>query len=184
VDVSLNAYGWTGPWRNRRGFGSLAQMSTGIAAEGMRRAGRDLPVPLPAQALDHATGYLLAAAAVRGLLVRRASRAGWQARAPLARTAEALVRAGTSDDPEPLAPETTADLSETVERTAWGPARRLRPPLTIDGVPLVWDLPATPLGSSAPSGATAGTEPWISVASLLDEHQTHLRAWPTRCSAG
>jgi|GEM_PF-223291 len=36
VDVSLNAYGWSGPWRNRRGFDSLVQMSTGIAEAGMR----------------------------------------------------------------------------------------------------------------------------------------------------
>src|SRR3546814_8713727 len=31
VDICLNAYGWTGPWRLRRGFDSLVQMSNGIA---------------------------------------------------------------------------------------------------------------------------------------------------------
>jgi hypothetical protein len=31
-------------------------MSSGIADEGMRRAGAEIPTPLPAQALDHATG--------------------------------------------------------------------------------------------------------------------------------
>ncbi len=67
VDVSVNAYGWTGPWRNRRGFDSLVQMSVGIADAGMTAVGRDRPTPLPVQALDHATGYPLAAAAVRGL---------------------------------------------------------------------------------------------------------------------
>jgi CoA-transferase family III len=36
VDVSLNAYGWSGPWRMRRGFDSLVQMSSGIADAGMR----------------------------------------------------------------------------------------------------------------------------------------------------
>ncbi|MDP0983622.1 CoA transferase, partial [Klebsiella variicola] len=35
IDVSLNAYGWSGPWRNRRGFDSLVQMSSGIADAGM-----------------------------------------------------------------------------------------------------------------------------------------------------
>ncbi len=34
VDVSLNAYGWSGPWRDRRGFDSLVQMSAGIAEAG------------------------------------------------------------------------------------------------------------------------------------------------------
>ena len=85
VDVSLDAYGWTGPWRARRGFDSLVQMSCGIAAAGMEAKGNDNPFPLPAQALDHATGYLLAAAALRGLR-RGASTAG--ARAPGSRSRE------------------------------------------------------------------------------------------------
>jgi crotonobetainyl-CoA:carnitine CoA-transferase CaiB-like acyl-CoA transferase len=58
VDVALDAYGWSGPWSSRRGFDSLVQMSSGIAEAGMRAAGSDKPVPLPVQALDHATGYL------------------------------------------------------------------------------------------------------------------------------
>ncbi|MGT2481135.1 CoA transferase [Methylobacterium oryzae CBMB20] len=66
IDVALCAYGWTGPWAGRRGFDSLVQMATGIAAAGQRWKQADRPVPLPVQALDHATGYLMAAAAVRG----------------------------------------------------------------------------------------------------------------------
>ena len=34
VIASNNAYGWDGPWRDRRGFDSLVQMSCGIAAAG------------------------------------------------------------------------------------------------------------------------------------------------------
>ena len=55
IVASLNAYGWDGPWRHRRGFDSLVQMSCGIAAAGSLAAGRDEPLPLPVQALDHAT---------------------------------------------------------------------------------------------------------------------------------
>jgi CoA-transferase family III len=91
VDVSLNAYGWSGPWRNRRGFDSLVQMSAGIADAGMRLLGKDRPTPLPVQALDHATGYLMAAAVVRGLTQRIATGRGFEARASLARTAQLLV---------------------------------------------------------------------------------------------
>ncbi len=47
VDVSLDAYGWTGPWRSRRGFDSLVQMSTGIAEAGMRHYGTSAPKPCP-----------------------------------------------------------------------------------------------------------------------------------------
>jgi crotonobetainyl-CoA:carnitine CoA-transferase CaiB-like acyl-CoA transferase len=57
VVVCHNAYGWTGPWADRRGFDSLVQMSCGIAWRGRKVTGKQRPVPLPAQALDHATGY-------------------------------------------------------------------------------------------------------------------------------
>ena len=148
VDVSLDAYGWSGPWRTRRGFDSLVQMSSGIAAEGMRWAGQDAPVSLPVQALDHATGYLMAAAVLRGLVARCTTGAGWQARTSLARTARVLVEAGEASAAEPLAPESEADLAEAVEHTGWGAARRLRPPLRMSGAPMVWDYPAGPLGTS------------------------------------
>ena len=69
VDAGLDAYGWCGPWAGRRGFDSLVQMSCGIAAAGALAAGVDRPVPLPAQALDHGTGYLLAA----GVMVARST---------------------------------------------------------------------------------------------------------------
>lgn len=67
IDVSLDAYGWTGPWATRRGFDSLVQMSTGISDAGRRASGVDRPVSLPVQALDHATGYLMAAAVITGV---------------------------------------------------------------------------------------------------------------------
>ncbi len=159
VDVSLDAYGWSGPWRERRGFDSLLQMSSGIAEAGMRRFNRDAPTPLPVQALDHATGYIMAAAAIRGLTARAANGAGSAFRASLARTAALLVAMapGASGD---LAPEGADDLADGVEATAWGPARRLKPPCRIEGTALQWDQPATALGSApavwAPPAGTGG----------------------------
>ena len=150
VDVSLDAYGWTGPWRNRRGFDSLVQMSSGIAEAGMRASGREAPFSLPVQALDHATGYIMAAAAVRGLTMRRASSVGQQFRASLARTAEQLVNAGEGDLAAALPAETEADLAYGVEHTAWGPARRLVPPLRVSDAPMRWTRPANGLGSAPP----------------------------------
>ena len=89
----LNAYGWTGPWRNRRGFDSLVQMSSGIADTGRLWAQSGKPTPLPVQALDHATGYLTAAAVIVDL--GRAWRSGYGSVASLslARTARALATA-------------------------------------------------------------------------------------------
>ena len=148
VDVSLNAYGWSGPWRDRRGFDSLVQMSAGIADAGMRWQQAERPIPLPVQALDHATGYLMAAAAVRGIAQRVANGHGSRAQLALARTAKVLIDLGDQRSASPLAAETTSDLSPEIERTTWGDARRLLPPLSIDGTPMHWDLPAADLGSA------------------------------------
>ncbi|MCA1323869.1 CoA transferase [Herbaspirillum sp. alder98] len=149
VDVALDAYGWSGPWAGRRGFDSLVQMSAGVAHAGMRELGRDRPTPLPVQALDHATGYLMAAAALRGLTLRWQDGVGSDWRLSLARTALLLTQqAPDAAQKEALAPETADDLGPAIEATAWGPARRLRDALEIDGVPLHWTLPAGPLGSA------------------------------------
>ncbi|MGD9862836.1 MAG: CoA transferase [Pseudodonghicola sp.] len=145
IDVSLCAYGWTGPWAGRRGFDSLVQMSSGIAAEGMVQAGSDRPRPLPVQALDHATGYLMAATVLRALRLRQQSGQVLSARLSLARTAALLISAGVQAPPAPLAPETEADLAPETERTGWGPARRIAAPLRLDGAPPLWRHPAGPL---------------------------------------
>lgn len=147
IDVSLNAYGWSGPWRNRRGFDSLVQMSSGIADAGMAWKHTDKPVPLPVQALDHATGYLMAAAAIQALSERLKTRRGGSARLSLARTARLLMEAGQVPEQPALRAETPGDQGLLVEQTAWGQAHRLLAPLSISGSPLQWDLPAGELGS-------------------------------------
>jgi hypothetical protein len=151
IDICLNAYGWSGPWYNRRGFDSLVQMSAGIADSGMRLLAKDRPTPLPVQALDHATGYLMAAAAIRGVTHRLASDHGFQAQASLARTAELLV-SGPTGKPlsTPVISATDGDWSETIEPTQFGPAYRLRPPVQIEHAPMRWERPAVALGSSPP----------------------------------
>ena len=151
VDVRLDAYGWSGPWWNRRGFDSLVQMSTGIAAAGMEWRSADKPVPLPVQALDHATGYLMAAAAVRGLTLRLTEEETLTARLSLARTAELLVAARGATSETNASSLSDTDASPAIEATGWGPARRVLPPVSISGATMAWDRPASRLGS-APAG--------------------------------
>ena len=146
VDAGLNAWGWQGPWRNRRGFDSLVQMGCGIAERGMQWQQSDKPVPLPVQALDHATGYLLAASAIRLLTERLANGRGGSARLSLARTAKLLLEDGPGTH-DPLRAEDALDQDPAIENTAWGPARRLRVPVQISGTVVRWDWPATDLGS-------------------------------------
>lgn len=159
VTVAVNAYGWTGPWRGRRGFDSLVQMSSGIADTGMSWAAAGAPLPLPVQALDHATGYLAAAAAVRAW-TRRLRGEVHAARLSLARTAVELQRAADARAPVPPPWQSgrSADgqprPARTVEQTHWGPGERLSPPLTFEPEgrrpQMAWEIPAAPLGSAAP----------------------------------
>ena len=151
IDVSLNAYGWSGPWRNRRGFDSLVQMSSGIAEAGMRAFGKDRPMPLPVQALDHATGYLMAAAVIRGLTHRLATGQGFEAKASLARTAALLTEGPAGHVQASFEASCDEDFSAELEQTAFGPALRLKGPVSIGGAPMQWERPAAALGSSPAS---------------------------------
>ncbi|MGI9450258.1 MAG: CoA transferase [Geminicoccaceae bacterium] len=153
IDVSLNAYGWSGPWSDRRGFDSLVQMSSGIADFGMKKAAADRPFPLPVQALDHATGYLMAAAVLYALALRQREGRVLSARLSLARTAHLLAKTKRETLSDGLRPETDDDVDRRLEETDWGPAKRVKFPLTIEGVHPVWPYPAGPLGSSAPAWA-------------------------------
>lgn len=70
VIVTLSAWGETGPWGHRAGFDSIVQAATGIATDcGMA----ERPGALPVQALDHATGQLLAAHVMGSLARARAT---------------------------------------------------------------------------------------------------------------
>lgn len=89
VLVYIDAWGHTGPWAARRGFDSVVQASTGIADAESLPGGE--PGALPCQLLDHATGYLAAAAALDGL-ARQGAEGGTQVRRlSLARTAAWLM---------------------------------------------------------------------------------------------
>ncbi|MEM1285399.1 MAG: CoA transferase [Pseudomonadota bacterium] len=151
IDVSLCAYGWTGPWAHRGGFDSLVQMSSGIAAEGMRRKSAEHPVPLPVQALDHATGYLMAAAILRAVRVRNHTGDSLSARLSLAGTAALLVSGGSRAFRGETINETTHDLGTSVEQTHWGAARRVKFPVQLDSEGPIWRHPAGPLRVDPPA---------------------------------
>lgn len=150
IDVSLDAYGWSGPWRNRRGFDSLVQMSCGIAHAGMAWRGSTKPEPLPVQALDHATGYLMAAASITALAMGLQKGELRSARLSLARTGKLLLENPQTKQGKFTLEAGSKDFSIETEQTPWGEARRLKPPLTIEGTKVAWDRPACSLGSAEP----------------------------------
>ncbi|MFJ9860874.1 CoA transferase [Streptomyces albogriseolus] len=144
VVAQLSAWGATGPWAARRGFDSLVQVATGIAHI-ERKHGR--PGALPAQALDHGTGYLLAAGVLRALSDQADAGGGRLVRVALARTA-AEVRAGAAG---------SAAHGGEVPATPWlaernSPLGRLRyalPPVDFAGGPRDWARPPGAWGADA-----------------------------------
>jgi CoA-transferase family III len=154
VVLNLSAWGHEGPWAARRGFDSLVQAASGIAvAESLagsatESAGDDTPGVLPAQALDHATGYLAAAAVVVAL--ERQMREGdtWHVQCSLAQTAAWLLRQPRTDvaateeyDPTPY----FVDMARNEDVITL-----VTPPGSLDGRPLEWPSAPAHLGSSPP----------------------------------
>ncbi|MFV0373430.1 CoA transferase [Microbacterium sp.] len=143
IIASLDAYGWVGPWRHRRGFDSLVQMSCGIAA-----TGTDAPNPLPVQALDYGTGWLLAAAITRILVRQLTESVTATITTSLVATANLLYEvtelAGERVLTQALA--ATPDLALEPTSTAWGSARRAPFPGRIDSIPAKFAHDAGPLG--------------------------------------
>ncbi|MCI0384499.1 CoA transferase [Streptomyces sp. CNQ085] len=152
VVAQLSAWGGpgAGPWGGRRGFDSLVQAASGIAvAEG----GPDGdPGVLPAQALDHGTGYLLAAAVLRSLTDRRDGGGSRRVRLALARTAHRLLHEleGAREPDEVREPYDPADwLGET--DSPLGPLRHAVSPVAYDGGPEGWARPPGRPGGDAPT---------------------------------
>ena len=145
VHVSLSAWGTAGPWAGRRGFDSLVQVASGIAAA--CAAGDGTPGVLPAQALDHGTGHLMAAAALRGLAAReRGERRPGRASLSLARTAaELLARPRRDDDSAARTPDPDRF------RVSFGDVSLIAPPGELDGEPLAWAHGPRPLGGDDPA---------------------------------
>lgn len=139
VWARVSAWGETGPWAGRRGFDSIVQAASGIALV----ESAEPPGALPAQALDHATGYHLAAGVVDALTQRLADARGRTIRAALARTAAELLAApGRVARPE----SSKAPGSDTL--VEHGGIRTARPALaSYDDFP----FPSRPWGADPPA---------------------------------
>jgi hypothetical protein len=161
----LSAWGAYGPWGGRRGFDSLVQVATGIAAT---EGSGEKPGALPAQALDHGTGYLLAAGVLRAVTEGLDEGGTRFVRPALARTAAWLTagdgagRAGATAEASGSREGSYGD-SGSAEGSYGDPAPwlaeadsalgRLRyalPPVSFAGGPGDWSRPPGPWGADSP----------------------------------
>ncbi len=158
VYVSLSAYGHAGPWAERRGFDSLVQTATGFNHAEGQAAGIDGPKELPAQMLDHATGYLMAFGAM--MAKARQSREGgsWHVRVSLAQTGRWLWNLGRIADglqTEDLKGDAVRPFIEDMP-SGFGPLQAVGHAAKLAKTPAFWARPAMPLGSHPPQWSARG----------------------------
>ncbi|MEU6598492.1 CoA transferase [Streptomyces flaveolus] len=143
VVAQVSAWGAYGPWGGRRGFDSLVQVATGIA---VTEGSAQRPGALPAQALDHGTGYLLAAAVLRALTEQSYDGGSRLVRLALARTAHWLTD-GTLSTAAEGAPYAGPDAWLTETDSPLGRLRHARPAVSFTGGPADWARPPVPWGT-------------------------------------
>ncbi|WP_040907545.1 CoA transferase, partial [Streptomyces griseoflavus] len=136
VVAQLSAWGAYGPWGGRRGFDSLVQVATGIAATEGSAAGR--PGVLPAQALDHGTGYLLAAGVLRAVGEQVEVGGSRVVRVALARTAGWLLSGASRGDGVSSSGDVAVGGWLSERESALGRLRYALSPVVFEGGPRDW----------------------------------------------
>lgn len=152
VYAELSAWGWDGPWDGRRGYDSLVQTASGFNHAEAEMAGEDVPRELPAQALDHASGYLMALGIMR-TLARRADEGGsWRVRVCLARVGLWLRSLGRLQNGFSIIDPEAAEMADLMEESASGFGRlnAVRHAARLSETPARWIQPSVPLGTDPP----------------------------------
>jgi crotonobetainyl-CoA:carnitine CoA-transferase CaiB-like acyl-CoA transferase len=147
VCVNICAYGHEGPWASRRGFDSIVQNVTGLAAtQGSLAKPRNLPV----QALDYIAGYLGALGAMVGLARRVEQGGSWLVRVSLVQVAHWLANLGTVDASKGVAELPEPELARYLMESdgPFGHLRHLKPVTQFSETPAYFAKPAEPLGTS------------------------------------
>jgi crotonobetainyl-CoA:carnitine CoA-transferase CaiB-like acyl-CoA transferase len=152
IYVTLSAYGAAGPWSERRGFDSLVQTSTGFNHAEGQAAGVIGPKELPAQMLDHATGYFMAFGAMMAKARQAREGGSWHVQVSLAQTGRWLWNLGRVAgglDTRDLTGEAAMPFIEAMD-SGFGALRSVRHSAVLSKTPAFWARPAMPLGSHPP----------------------------------
>jgi crotonobetainyl-CoA:carnitine CoA-transferase CaiB-like acyl-CoA transferase len=152
VYVSLSAYGHVGPWAGRRGFDSLVQTSTGFNDAEGKAAGVDGPKELPAQMLDHATGYLMAFGAMMAKARQAREGGSWHVRVSLAQTGRWLWNLGRLENGLSTPDIKGEAVMPYIEKSqsGFGVLSAVRHSAIMSKTPAHWARLAMPLGSNRP----------------------------------
>jgi crotonobetainyl-CoA:carnitine CoA-transferase CaiB-like acyl-CoA transferase len=152
VYVSLSAYGHEGLWAGRRGFDSLVQNANGMNHAEAEAAGAAQPKPLPAQAIDHASGYLMAFGAMVALARRAREGGSWHVRVSLAQTGHWIRGLGRVADGLACPDQNFDAVRDRLDEieSGFGRLTTVRHAATMSETPPRWARPSVPLGTHAP----------------------------------
>ena len=152
VYVSISCFGADGPFSHRAGWEQIAQIMTGIAAEGIQTSSEYKPKTLPAAANDYITGYLGAYGTLLALARRAREGGSYHVRVSLCQTAMMIYRQGKIIIlPEGLRLNPTEINALRIETKGYlGDIRHLGPVLDLSVTQPYWALSTPELGSSKP----------------------------------
>lgn len=154
VYVTLSAFGHAGPWRERRGFETIIQSVSGMAQEQGAAVGAAGPQHLPAQVVDHGTGYLASFGAQMALARRAREGGSYLVRVSLAQTGRWVDALGRVEgrSTRDLSLDDVQDLIADMP-SPFGPLRHVVPAARFSETPAFWSRPPVPLGTHAPAWA-------------------------------
>ncbi len=148
VFVTLSAYSHAGPWRERRGFETLIQSVSGLAHEQGFGGGLERPQHLPAQVVDHATGYLGAFGALVALARRAREGGSYLVRVSLVQTGRWVDSLGRVAGRH-VVDQTLADVGDLLApcESAFGQLVHVAPAARLSETPAFWPRPPVPPGT-------------------------------------
>lgn len=149
VYVSLNAWGFKGPWRERRGYDTVVQAANGLAWNGAH----ERPAFTPVAQQDYVAGYMMAFGAMAALARRATEGGSWLVRVSLAGCGE-WIRGHGSVAPKDYEQCLTQVPDELVQRwlqqsaSPAGVITHLGPVTQMSLTSPRWDRPVPAAGSS------------------------------------
>lgn len=150
IYVTLNAWGFEGPWQHKRGYDTVVQSFNGMAW----RPNNEKPAFLPGSPHDYIAGYVLAFATMVALHRRATVGGSWLVRTSLVaagewfRGMERFTPAEYQILPAEFSPEVLKRLLMEHD-SPWGRVQHLAPAVQLSETPGRWVRPAAPRGSHA-----------------------------------
>lgn len=153
IIANLSAYGTEGPWGDHRGFDSIVQTCSGMNVSEAEHFGDGSPArSTPCQALDHASGYFLAAGIMAALHKRETVGGGYIVDVSLAGVMRYLRSLGQYEGESGFKSEdldkneSVTDFVET-KMSGFGELKAVKHSAQIEGMSVGWNIMPKPLGS-------------------------------------